>query len=122
MAENKGWRLFCPLMKELCVNGHTKSMGVDADEVPINCAFWQERMVIVPETKQIEPARACYFHHATAISLNQIQATNQGTASTDEVRKELAFIRGLSTGQLLEAEKAPAELPDGSDHGRPRLS
>ncbi len=34
-------RMYCPLMKEMCINGHTKSMGQDqkTGEQP-KCRFW----------------------------------------------------------------------------------
>lgn len=128
-ATKNDWRLFCPLMKELCINGHTKTMGHDADQVPVPCALWQERLVFNAETKQVEPVRACYFHHDVVLAINQIQSTEHVRASTDEVRKELAFIRGLATPQpedppspILEVEKSPNELPAGGMNGRPRLS
>lgn len=40
MSEEPKIRGFCPLMKETCVNGHTESMGTDADGFPVKCKFW----------------------------------------------------------------------------------
>lgn len=114
MAEQV-WKLYCPLMKELCTNGHTKKMGKDEHGELVRCALWQERNFVDKEN-QVVAVRACYFHHSLSMSIVNANEISRNTASTDKVANEVAKVRQTPVQFIL---PAPADTPAIEHNGRP---
>ena len=83
-SEIKRQVMICPHYKEPCVNGHTKSMGEDANGTPHICRFWIHVSGKDPQsTKQLD-----WFDCATSwlpvLLIENAQMIRQNTASVDK--------------------------------------
>jgi len=83
---------FCPLMKEWCVNGWTKSMGSDEDTGPKHgaCAAWQPVSVQDKKENKVEEVFDCsVFGWTPDLLFECANASHFTTASTDKVATEV---------------------------------
>lgn len=93
---------FCPLMKEFCLQGWTKSMGEDAKtgERPV-CAAWQPVTTFNIKTGQNEEVHDCSVYGWVPDLLVEIaQEVSHGAASTDKVANQVLLSRSEFIGAL----------------------
>lgn len=101
-------RRFCPLMKESCLHGWTKSMGEDdkTGERPV-CAAWQPVTTFNLKEGQHEEAHDCsVFGWGPDLLTAIAQEVSHGVASTDKVANQVNRSRSEFIGAL------PAEARD----------
>lgn len=87
------WKEFCPLMKELCIEGHTKSMGEDTDGAQRKCAYFVTLAGLHPETKQPINEGKCAINWLPVLLIENANQQRQTAAGIDKVASEVAMTR-----------------------------
>lgn len=83
---------FCPMMKEMCINGWTKNMGEDPETGPRHgiCAAWQPVSTLNRKDDISEEVMDCSIFGWTPDLLCELSAKmNFAVASTDKVATEV---------------------------------
>jgi hypothetical protein len=76
-------RRFCPMMKEMCVNGHTKSMGEYMDGEQNICRFWTHIAGKDPQSERMLDQWDCSLAWMPMLMIENAQMTRQVVASVD---------------------------------------
>lgn len=103
----KRGKRYCPLMKEMCNQGWTVSMGKDDEGLPLLgvCAAWQPVTIYKPNGNSNEEIHDCSQFGWNPDLLTAIaQESNQGAASADKVATEVAKFHATSLAMLPENE------------------
>lgn len=123
---NRGAR-FCPLMKEMCTDGWTKSMGQDkkTGKRPL-CAAWQSVEVFNHTEKTVTPVYDCsVFGWPTDLMTEMAQEVTCTTASTDKVANQImkqraAFLAALPSSLRERVIASDVRITEGAN-GHSRL-
>ncbi len=108
---NRGPR-YCPLMKEMCLKGWTKSMGQDekTGERPV-CAAWQPVEFYDFQQKIVETLHDCSAFGWPADLMTEVaQEVSQNAASTDKVATEVQKHRRVLITALSRTPEKPIAL------------
>jgi hypothetical protein len=106
LRKNRGAR-YCPLMKEMCSKGWTRSMGEDAKtgDRP-SCAAWQPVTIYDPAQKINETIYDCSEFGWPADLLTEVsKEAYQTAASVDKVASQINRRRAEIIGALPEEVK-----------------
>lgn len=110
------WKEYCPLMKEVCVDGHVKSMGEDNDGRQIKCAYFVHMMGTNPQTGQPVNEGKCAVNWLPILLVENANEIRKTAASTDKVASEVAKTRGAPMRiELSQNGHLPAIQNDESD-------
>ena len=82
--ETERQRLACPIYKEICVKGHTKSMGEDADGCQTHCRWWIHVVGKDPQSNKDIDLWDCSISWLPILQVETTQRIMQGTASQDK--------------------------------------
>lgn len=108
---------FCPMMRERCASGSTKSMGEDpATGAPLKCAAWRGLPMTNKEQTEIREVHACaIFEWPPQLGFEHSTLLHQARASSDKVATEVSRIRETPVEIYLPhpQEKNPLELANG---------
>jgi len=89
--------MFCPLMKEQCVSGWTKSMGQDEKTGErTSCRFWTRLAGKDPQSQQVVDHFDCAIAWLPVVGIENSQMTRQVAAQVSQVTN--AFVSALPKG------------------------
>lgn len=82
--------MYCPFMKELCINGHTKSMGQDekTGEQP-KCRFWIGLQGKHPQSGKPIDEFDCSFAWQPTLMVEQARVQNGTAEAMESVRNRV---------------------------------
>ena len=82
--ESERKRLVCPIFKEICKDGHCKSMGEDTDGCQNLCRWWVHVVGKDPQSNKDIDWFDCAISWLPTLAIEQSQTTRQLTASVDK--------------------------------------
>jgi len=128
MAVEARKRMFCPYMKELCINGWTRSMGEDekTGERP-TCRMWTHVRGKEPSSNVEVDLEDCSLAWMPTIGADISQRVMQAGVSVQEVRNTIIDslpeqtqreVLEKSTRRMLIQATQPSTNPDGLDKAK----
>ena len=112
----KGKPMFCPLLKEICIDGWTPSMGQMADKRRPTCAKWVGVFVDDKAKGKVEEVFNCLDQWTPDLLQHVAQEVCQGAAATEDARNHVAgqagVFRSMSTAFRALARKGGVTQED----------
>lgn len=89
--------IFCPLMKEMCHNGWTESMGLSDEKLKIKptCVRWVG-VFVQPQGQPIKEVFDCKDRWEPDLIQQVAQEVYQGAVATEQVRNQMAESNGAT--------------------------
>ena len=83
------WKVYCPFIRELCINGHCNSMGQDPDGEHIRCGLWVTLKGKDPQSENMFEEGRCSWAWLPIIQLESNQNQLFTIKSVDKVANEV---------------------------------
>ena len=117
--DETNFEAYCPLMKEVCHNGHTKSMGMNEKDLPNICVH---KIVLTgkdPHSEKQYKTHACGWARVAIMQSAINQSIQQGTHSVD--RNGNIFFKALNQHtqeRVLGTSQSGRDLIKGDSNGK----
>lgn len=108
------WKQYCPMMKALCVEGHTREMGEDADGRQIVCAYFVTLAGSNPQTGEPINEGKCAINWLPILTIENSNEQRKTAASVDKVATEVSKTRDIPIQIELTPPQAPRLSLNGS--------
>ena len=119
------WKVWCPIIKDRCVNGHNKIMGEDETNEKVRCMKWMKLAGIHPQTGQAVDEWKCKEHWDVLLAVENAKETRETAASVDSHRNVFlrAMTRNLNENDIkeIESQRRSSAIRDSVNGGHPSI-